>query len=332
MKKSLHAFTLLGLSLFVFSCQKDLKSKNVAQVDGSQSVTQSKSGKTTSASGSQPISIFNPLIQGTVRGGGGVDDGHGDPCLSCLVTYPDSTAVPRSTVAFSESDCLVGAFPGPMNCGAATPPQIKLWYNDEHAMTLGVRRVNIKTNSGTTSTDYAIAPHPSGSAGGYVDNPAVGTTQQFGYASGNDVAAGGGRPLAPVLYLTDLTDNGALSRVGDWQQGGTGFYPSRVCGTWKAMVRTVDETHNPALVTITADPDPAKNYWSIPGGDAPPAGVTNEGYGAEVIWNLSDLPVQAGHKYRIEFMVHDGDQNKLGGDAGAACTVITIPSNWVSGN
>jgi hypothetical protein len=45
-------------------------------------------------------------------------------------------------------------------------------------------------------------------------------------------------------------------------------------------------------------------------------GVKNEGYGTEVRW---DLVLAAGHSYRIQVMVHDGDQNKVGGDSGEAC-------------
>ena len=36
------------------------------------------------------------------------------------------------------------------------------------------------------------------------------------------------------------------------------------------------------------------------------------------------LGLVAGHTYRLQFMVHDGDQNKTGGDVGEGCTVVTI--------
>jgi len=32
----------------------------------------------------------------------------------------------------------------------------------------------------------------------------------------------------------------------------------------------------------------------------------------------------AGHSYRLEFMFHDGDQNKTGGDVGENCVNIRI--------
>src|SRR5207248_2265913 len=56
--------------------------------------------------------------------------------------------------------------------------------------------------------------------------------------------------------------------------------------------------------------------------DPAPAGLASEGYGAEVRWNLNDLYASgvlvAGHNYRFYVMVHDGDQNKSGGDSGQA--------------
>ena len=76
-------------------------------------------------------------------------------------------------------------------------------------------------------------------------------------------------------------------------------------------------------VTLTPDPDPAKNNWALgPGSDPPPAGLTNEGWGAEARWNVSDLGLQSSHTYRLQFMVHDGDQNNSGGDSGESCLAL----------
>jgi hypothetical protein len=161
---------------------------------------------------------------------------------ACNTGYPDSSNPPRSLVVFNESTVLRAFDPGPVGCGSPSGT-IKLWYNDEHALTLGVRRVIVKTSGGTTTTDYPVTPTPSSPT--CVDHPQVGTQIATGDQSGNDVAAGGGRPLWPALFITDLTVNGADSRIGDWQQGGTGVAPHRVCGTWKAAVRTVDKTRTP---------------------------------------------------------------------------------------
>jgi len=50
--------------------------------------------------------------------------------------------------------------------------------------------------------------------------------------------------------------------------------------------------------------------------------LVNQGYGAEVRWDLSTLNLVPGHQYRLYFMVHDGDQNKTGGDVGHDCAIF----------
>ena len=61
-----------------------------------------------------------------------------------------------------------------------------------------------------------------------------------------------------------------------------------------------------------------------------------ESYGAEARWNVNSLqckdaqsgvvgPLQPGHVYRVQVLIHDGDQNGSGGDAGQSCSVIAIP-------
>ena len=242
-------------------------------------------------------------------------------CASCKLGYPDNSHTPRSQQVFSESSMLVALDPGPSVCGKA-PEYIKIWYTDEHALLLGVRQVIVKSSTGTTTTNYGVTPTPSSPT--CVDHPLVGTTFPSGDQSGNDVAVDGGRPIWPAVFITDLTVNGANSRAGDWQQGGTGTAPSRICGTWKAAVRTVDKTRTPNLVTIQPDVDPAPNGTNLGGGDKPPAGTVFDKYSAEVEWKLSDLKLIPGHSYRLQFMVHDGDQNKIGGDAGDTCTTVSV--------
>jgi hypothetical protein len=143
--------------------------------------------------------------------------------------------------------------------------------------------------------------------------------------------AGCARPDRPVLYVTDISVN-FTSRAGDWQFGDTNENhpnsPDFVSGTWKAAVKTVDYSSSLTSPTITTTPDsdPATNNWVLgPGSDTVPTGLTNQGYGAEVRWTVSNLHDQQGnllqlsHSYRLEFIVHDGDQNKTGGDCGEAC-------------
>jgi hypothetical protein len=248
------------------------------------------------------------------------------PDCNCSLNYPDNSNLPRSAVIFNESEILRKFAPDASNC--LYDGVVKLWYNDEHALTLGVNRVEVKTSGGTTITDYPVATYSGTPSCITITNSNIGTIVNSGDQSGNDVAVGGGRPLRPQLFITDLTVNGATSRIGDWQQGGIGINPNSVCGSWKAAVRKVDYTSSPfPKITVTPAADPAKNNWTgVP--DVPPGGfasLVNEGYGAECIWNVSSLGLIPGHSYRLQFMVHDGDQNKTGGDVGQACTVIQVP-------
>ena len=157
--------------------------------------------------------------------------------------------------------------------------------------------------------------------------PAVGSTATSGDQAGTDVS---GRPMAPSLYITDITNN-PNDRSGDWQWGGQAYAPSDVFGTWKSFTRTVDYTTSTPTVSVSTGIDPAKNYWNLgPGADPVPAGLASEGYGTEVRWNVNDLYaqgiLQAGHTYRFYVIVHDGDQNKVGGDCGQASFTYTIPT------
>src|SRR5260370_15149851 len=108
----------------------------------------------------------------------------------------------------------------------------------------------------------------------------------------------------------------------------------------------MDDTLNPPLITVTPDADPAIKNDTLGdgrlglGGDIPPAGFSgqyptlagvktfNEGYTAEARWNITDLIaagiMQTGRVYRVQFMVHDGDQNKAGGDAGENCATVGL--------
>ena len=312
MKKSLHAFSL-GLSLFILSCHKE----------SIQSVQ----------------TLSNATKTSNQRGGdvGGSSDGVTPFCTTCLMTYPDASNTPRSLEVFNENEVLVAAEPGIRTCGDQ-PDEIKIWYTDEHPICLGVRQVIIKTKGKTDIKDFTILPSPTKSASNQdIDPSLLGATDLSGDYTGNDVAVDGGRPLWPAMYITDLgTDVGGdlTSRAGDWQQGTAqnptkAYPPNKIYGMWKTAVRTVDKTKTPNLVTITMDSDPQKsNGWDLAGGQAPPFGTYNQKYGAMVSWDVNKLISQkvfkAGHIYRLQFMVHDGDQNKTGGDVGQSCTTIFI--------
>ena len=203
------------------------------------------------------------------------------------------------------------------------PQTLQMFYNDEHAMTLGVRQIAVKSSSVTTTkTSYPVAimnSNPDSET-----SPAVGSTIPSGDPqAGTDVVD---RPMYPAMFVTDVTANSGNALAGDWQNGGTALKPDAVFGTWKAAVKTIDQTKNPATVTVTPDADPSQNHWNLgPDSDPVPAGLTDEGYGAEVRWDLTKLSLVPGHVYRLYFMVHDGDQNKTGGDVGQACAFFVMP-------
>jgi len=224
--------------------------------------------------------------------------------------YPYTGNNPLTSTVFNESGVLRAIQPS----GSWPNGVVSMFYNDEHALTLGVRSVVVKSASGSTTTDYpvsALAASPS-----TVTNPQTGTNLLSGDQSGLDASL---RPMWPVLFLTDISTD-PNSKAGDWQQGGRPIAPNAVFGTWKAAVRTVDNTTSPATVTITPDADPAKNNWTLgTGANTPPAGLSNEGFGTEARWNVSLIP---GHSYRLQVIVHDGDQNKAGGDSGEACVLF----------
>jgi len=202
--------------------------------------------------------------------------------------------------------------------GGCTPDSIQVFYNDEHALTLGVRQITVKTSGGNTTTPYPVSPLLTDP--GSATNPDVGATEAQG---GTDTS---GRPMFPALFITDLSVPPGSSNelAGDWQSGGTGIPPTKIFGTWKAATKTIDHTNN--TVTVTPDADPATNNWNLgPGADPVPPGLTNQGYGVEIRWDIPSLNLIPGHRYRVYFMLHDGDQNHSGGDAGQSCGYFTMP-------
>jgi hypothetical protein len=266
------------------------------------------------------------VVKGATGDGGNNYTGNFSPGKSVtpsfgdgVQTYPYASSNPLTSIAFNESTVLKGATLDTTN------GFLDVWYSDEHALALGVGTVVVKTASGTTTTNYAISPLTSNP--GSVNNPNLGATASSGDQAGTDVST---RPMSPMMYITDTTNN-PKATSGDWQWGGTGYAPSDVFGTWKSFTRTVDYTTGNPAISLTAALDPVKNGWNLgAGADTVPTGLTNEGYGAEIRWNLNTLIQQGvlipGHTYRFYVMVHDGDQNKAGGDAGQAAFNFTIPA------
>jgi hypothetical protein len=137
--------------------------------------------------------------------------------------------------------------------------------------------------------------------------------------------------MFPALFITDITTD-PTSTSGDWQFDGTPIAPTAVYGAWKAAVRTVNYTRlvsSGPTITVTPGSDPARDDWNLgTGSDVPPGGfssLVNLGFGAEVTWSVDSLGLQSGHAYRVQVMVHDGDQHYTGGDAGEACMTVVVP-------
>jgi hypothetical protein len=221
--------------------------------------------------------------------------------------YPFASANPLTDILFNESTVLAAIVPS----GGYPLASVQLFYNDEHAMTLGVHEADI--NGVTTS--FPVSPLTK--SPDLVDTPKTGANLIIGQLAGVDPV---GRPMWPALFITDITTD-ANAVAGDWQWGGAPVNPTYVAGTWKGAVRTVDSSG----ATITPDVDPTKNNQNYGNGDTAPAGAITmaEAYGAEVRW---DIRLQVGHNYRFQVMVHDGDQNKIGGDAGEACVTFCAGS------
>jgi hypothetical protein len=221
---------------------------------------------------------------------------------ACVIGYPfTSVGNPRTSVVFNESETLAGFSVG----GTSANPTVQAFYNDEHAMLLGVRTTSFPVSSMNANPGHAL-------------NPAVGDPGQTDPQS---------RPFFPSLFITDITgvsDNASHTsqayRAGDWQFGGAAIPPNDVFGSWKgAGIGIVDKKKN--ITGVVTDADPAKNGAKLgPGSDTAVPGTGAAGYGAEARWNLAGLTI--GRTYRLQFMVHDGDQNKTGGDVGEGCAVI----------
>jgi len=204
---------------------------------------------------------------------------------------------------------------------------------------------------------FSVANNPASAPAG---PPQVLTTGASTCPGGCDPSL---RPVAPAMFCTDITAKN--TNKGDWQiVGNTGIAPDFVSGSWKSASSTVACTDNGTTTTCTPSTtvgtDPQENvpvvtapvtWYAGPNAEAPIGGYNTlttpisalkaENFGAEVRWNVNNqtfhcingvtgLPnanagFEAGHVYRIQILIHDGDQNKTGGDAGQACSTIAIP-------
>jgi hypothetical protein len=224
--------------------------------------------------------------------------GGNDTCGYASTTFVESTTL-----------CAINAVGG-----GSQPAVIQVFYNDEHALTLGC----------ATSTN-SVSP--------LTTDPGSATYPQTGDPACVDAV---GRPMRPVLYITDTTAD-ATCTAGDLQKGGQPYEPVAVFGTWKSATEGAGNVGTPATM------DPTANKWNLgSSADPPPAAATTmgmppmgvmpmgmpmamscgEGYSAELRFEVG---LVAGHSYRFQAIVHDGDQNK-GGDSGEGCAVFCAGS------
>jgi hypothetical protein len=231
---------------------------------------------------------------------------------------------------FNESEVLVQVAP---DVGTLAD-MIRVWYNDENALLLGVSKVRVRASAQGGFQEKAFPTATmTGSPAAHALDPTVGATDLDGPYAGTDGSSCAGhpdlcdRPIFPSLFITDITAD-PTSRAGDWQSGGKAVPAHEIFGSWKTATRTVDMTRSPPIVSLNVDSNPDRNHWQLSGGDAPSpaildAGVhLDQGYGTELRWSVSRLGLARGHAYRVQVMVHDGDQNRAGGDAGEACVFI----------
>jgi hypothetical protein len=200
----------------------------------------------------------------------------------------DSCGYPSS--GFNESTVLCGIT---ASGGGNAPAVIDVFYNDEHALTLGC-----------ATSSYPVSALPS--------SPSAVYYPQTGDPACTDTY---GRPMRPVLFVTDITADPSCTS-GDQQHGGTAYYPVAVFGSWKSA------TENGTFGTPVSV-DPTSNGWNLgSGADAVPSSAmttcgSGQGYATEIRFEAGLLPY---HSYRLQVMLHDGDQNK-GGDSGEGCAI-----------
>jgi hypothetical protein len=178
---------------------------------------------------------------------------------------------------------------------------------------------------------------------------------------GADSCPGGcdpaGRPVAPALYCTDITQTN--TNQGDWQiQQGIGQKPDFVTGTVEERYyhgcRRSSVNHGrrqPEQRQRTqqerGDVDPGSGWRtahrrlrdlrqhdeqdreirvrSAVERGQPSASCQLQLLQPEQGWralaSISDR-CKPGHVYRVQILIHDGDQNGTGGDAGQSCAII----------
>jgi hypothetical protein len=217
----------------------------------------------------------------------------GAPSCTPGITIPaatgtnDNCGYPAASFVESTTLCTINAAGG-----GSTPAIIQVFYNDEHALTLGCATSSFPVSPLSTDPDAVHYPQ--------TGDPACVDTV--------------GRPLRPVVFITDISVDPSCT-AGDLQQGGPAYDPVAIFGSWKSATEDANHVGTPATA------DPAANHWNLTSqADPLPPGASavNDKYGTELRFEVGLI---SGHSYRIQVIAHDGDQNK-GGDSGEACATF----------
>jgi len=287
------------------------------------------------------------------------DSGHSKRTIenSCVLGYPGGApATSRTPTTFNEDQVLFAYAVNPDNT------LLSLYYYDEWPVTLGLGTVvdvnGVKTNHptntnpGTTATCINVA---GGTALGFPSQDPNNVQHSLDTSGpANGCTAGGlfcQRPLGPRLFITDITDNPS-SRLGDWQYGGKDYLPTKVCGVWGYATKTILKTAVAGYFYQISNVN-VRDANSLPccfpfppnvfiqngtfrygvGSDPVPAYATinpkaydepRPGYGSQIAWNLDSLGLNDERAYRLQIMVHDGDNNGAGGDVGQGCVNLLV--------
>ena len=141
----------------------------------------------------------------------------------------DSCGYPTSSFVESTTLCAIGAAGG-----GSQPAIVEVFYNDEHALTLGC-----------ATASYPVSPLSS--------DPNAVHYPQTGDPGCTDTV---GRPLRPVLFVTDITSDPSCN-AGDLQQGGHPYDPVAIFGSWKSATEGDGGVGTPAMM------DPMSNKWTL---------------------------------------------------------------------
>jgi hypothetical protein len=224
-----------------------------------------------------------------------------------------------------------------------------LWYRDEHPLVLGVGNIEAQILGGTTKV-FDIEPYP-GLIASFAESVLgqsikVGAPWKFVDAANIpdprfDAVDATGRPMFPSLFITDISFD-TNSTAGDFENSGVPIPPHEIYGQWKVLTKSVkaDGTlekyaQDPLLSGTNSDPPgnlatDGSDHVSLGGSSNTPVvhpAVPISGHGNHITalsWDISKLSMQTGNTYRVQFIVHDGDPSRAGGDVAEVCGTVQL--------